>query len=136
MFNWGGDTINIIPLCYDKFFQLKFLDRVCKDVRFEIFDYFDKCSSVIQKLNMKNYTFLENINIFHMFHGLIKKRSYEERYKIINDLNFNDYFLTNFEGFFNIIKNSKNLNHQILNFYKSRDDDFFVEKIFQLLFQL
>ena len=123
----GGDTINIIPFCYDKFFQLKFLDRVCKDIRYEIFDYFDKCLLAIKKLNKKNYTFLENINIFHMFHGLIKQRSYEDRYKIINDLNFNDYFLTNFEGFFNIIKNSKNLNNQILNFYKSRDDDFFIE---------
>ena len=123
----GGDTINIIPFFIDNFVKLDFLNRICPDTRVEVLDYINNCVNFIENSGLGSATYLKDVFLIHLFHGMIKHRQYDSRYKIINKITFENNFKKKNE-LYQITSNEK-LKNDLKEYLIDRKEDFKLQDI-------
>jgi len=119
----GGDTINIIPFFIDNFMKLDFLNRICPDSRVEALDYINNCVNFIKKSGLGSATYLKDVVMNHLFHGMIKHRQYDSRYGIINKITFKNNFKKKNE-LYKIVSNNEKLKNDLKEYLIERKEDF------------
>ena len=120
----GGDTINMIPFMSNENITLNIFDRVCLDHRIYILDYIRRCKDYISTTKLNHATYLSGSVATHLYHGLKINRHYGDRYNLIKDINFIDFFRKNNFGFYDILDKDYCLlkQQEIKNFFYSRQN--------------
>jgi len=118
----GGDTINIIPFFSDNFIKLDFLKRICPDIRVEALDYINNCVDFIKNSGLGSATYLKDVVLTHLFHGMIKHRQYDSRYSIINKITFKNNFKKKNELY--QIESNEKLKNDLKEYLVERKEDF------------
>lgn len=102
----GGDSINIMPFISNEYIEYNIFDRVCFDKRIDLLNYIQQAKLYLKYSKLKSATFLADSLITHMYHGWRVNRQYNERYNIIKNIYFDDFFYRNDIGFIELYKNN------------------------------
>lgn len=105
----GADTINFSPFISD-YIEYNIFDRVCLDNRIDLLNYIKRAKLYLKHGTMGDIAYLEDSVITHLYHGWRKNRQYTDRYNIIKDINFDDFFYRNEFGIIDTVLNTQ---HQI-----------------------